>query len=108
MRDPAAVEAYRRDPLVHHGRMTLRSVAQVVASAQTLPRRLGALSMPLLTLHGGADRLAAPAGSSTIHRHIASADRTEHVYPGVLHDVLRDLPRARLRVDLISWIDERI
>ena len=60
-RDPEVVRDYRTDPLNHTGKMVARTGAELMATALAMPQRLPALTLPLLVLHGTADRLVPPA-----------------------------------------------
>jgi acylglycerol lipase len=103
-RDPEVVRAYRQDPLVHHGKIPARTGAEVLATTQALPARLPRLTVPLLLLHGGEDRICAPSGSTTVHAGVSSADRTLHHYPGLYHEVFNEPERDRVLDDLVSWL----
>ena len=106
-RDPAEVEAYRADPLVHHGRLPVRTVAEIVASAEAFPEQVPSLTLPLLLVHGSDDQLAPVAGSRMVHERAGSGDNTLKVYDGLFHEVLNELPEDRERVlsDIVAWLD---
>jgi alpha-beta hydrolase superfamily lysophospholipase len=106
--DPDAIRAYRSDPLVHHGRMSLRSVAETIAATARISPRLGEIDAALLTMHGGHDVLAAPHGSAVLHASVAGEDRTQRIYPDAQHDLLHDRSAERVRADIVEWIAERI
>jgi len=54
--DPAVVDAYRRDPLVHN-RMTARGYRSLVAAAADANRMASQCRIPVLVLYGTADRI---------------------------------------------------
>jgi len=106
-RDTGQVEAYRADPLVHHGRLPVRTVAEIVATTEAFPEQVPSLSLPLLLVHGSEDQLAPVAGSRMVHERAGSEDKTLEVYDGLFHEVLNELPADRERVlsDVVAWLD---
>ena len=73
--DPAEVEAYRSDPLVHQGKLPARTIAEMAAAIETFEDRMGNLTLPLLGMHGSEDRLAPVEGSRMVNRLAGSAER---------------------------------
>jgi acylglycerol lipase len=106
--DPQELSAYRADPLVHHGRETVRTVAEIIAATRTLPDRLADVTMPVLLLHGDQDVLAAPAGSELVHRRVSSPDRTITRYPDAGHDLLHDHCAEQVSGAIRDWVLARI
>lgn len=106
-RDSREVEAYRTDPLVHHGRLPLRTVAEIVTAARRLPDQVVGLEIPLLVVHGSEDGLAPLAGGRLVYERAASNDKTMKVYDGFFHEILNELPEDRERVfaDVMAWLD---
>jgi len=105
-RDPAEVEAYRTDPLVHHGKLPVRTVAEIAAATEAFPGQVGSLTLPLLLVHGSEDRLVSVRGSRMVHERASSADKTLEIYDGLFHEVLNELPEDRQRVlaDIVAWL----
>jgi acylglycerol lipase len=106
-RDPAEVEAYRTDPLVHHGKLPVRTVAEIAAATERFPEQVGSLTLPILLVHGSEDRLAPVRGSRTVHERAGSDDKTLKIYDGLFHEVLNELPedRARVLADIVAWLN---
>ncbi len=107
-RDPDVVRAYRQDPLVYRGRIKARTGAEVLAAMQRLPARLPLLSIPLLILHGTADRICPVAGSTMLHELVSSPDKTLRRYPGLYHEVFNEPEREAILTDLISWFNDHL
>ncbi len=105
--DPAEVEAYRSDPLVHQGKLPARTIAELAAAIETFEDRMGNLTLPLLGMHGSEDRLAPVEGSRMVNRLAGSADKTLKVYDGLRHEIFNERPADRERVigDLLAWLD---
>jgi acylglycerol lipase len=106
-RDPAEVEAYRSDPLVHHGKLPVRTVAEIAAATESFPGQVASLTLPLLLVHGSEDRLAPVRGSRMVYERASSLDKTLEIYDGLFHEVLNELPedRARVLADIIAWLN---
>jgi alpha-beta hydrolase superfamily lysophospholipase len=105
-RDPAQVEAYRTDPLVHHGKLPVRTVAEIAAATEAFPEQVESLTLPLLLVHGSEDRLVSVQGSRMVYERASSEDKTLEIYDGLFHEVLNELPEDRQRVlaDIVAWL----
>ncbi len=105
-RDPAEVAAYRFDPLVHHRRLPVRTIAEAGVAIETLPERLPQLRLPLLVLHGSEDRIVPPAGGRLAYERAGSSDKALRLYAGFYHDLFKEPAGERQRVldDLVAWL----
>jgi acylglycerol lipase len=107
-RDPQVVEAYRADPLVHHGKLPARTLAELVSAIDAFPERVGRITLPTLILYGTADALAPPRGSEMLGDRIGSADLTVTPYEGLYHEILNEPERETVMVDLCVWLDAHV
>jgi alpha-beta hydrolase superfamily lysophospholipase len=107
-REPQAVDRFRDDPLVFHGRFTVRMAAEIGRAMREVSRQAAALKVPLLILHGGQDRICGPEGSRHLFEKAASDDKTFHLYEGFYHEVFDEPERGRVFSDLISWLDRHV
>lgn len=103
-RDPQVVTAYLADPLVYTGKMSARLAAEMFAAMAGVRAHAGSISLPLLLLHGGADRLAAPEGSQFLAEHVSSPDRELKIYPGLFHEIFNEPERDSVISDVTDWI----
>ncbi len=106
-RDPAVVNAYESDPLVHHGKLPARTAAELASAVDTLPDAVGAITVPTLILYGTADGLCPPAGSQMLGERIGAADKTVKAYDGLFHEILNEPERGAVLADIRSWLAER-
>lgn len=109
-RDEAEVRAYRDDPLVTVGSLPARTVGELGRAIRTrFGRELHAVTLPLLLVHGTADRLVPPVASEQVRDRVGSGDVTLLLYPELRHEVLHELPEDRERAlgDIVAWLDER-
>jgi acylglycerol lipase len=109
-RDPAEVEAYRTDPLVHHGKLPVRTVTEIASATEALPEQVPRLALPLLLVHGSEDQLSPPDGSRMVYERASSEDKTLKIYDGLFHEVLNELAedRARVLADVDTWLSEHV
>jgi len=107
-RDPKVVAEMNADPLIAGEAQPTKTVAAMVRADERLESEFPLITLPLLILHGGADKAAKPEGSRAFHDRAGSLDKTLKVYDGHVHDLLRDLDREIVMADLIQWIEARI
>ena len=107
-RDPEVVRDYQADPLVHHGRLPARTVAELAAAVDRFPDAVAAITIPTLILYGTADRLCPPAGSTMLGERIGASDRQVKAYPGLYHEILNEPERAAVLADIRAWLSERV
>ncbi len=105
-RDPREVQAYRTDPLVHHGKLPVRTVAEIADATEAFPQQLGNLTLPLLLVHGSEDRLVSVRGSRLVHERASSDDKTLKIYDGLFHEVVNELSddREHVLTDIGAWL----
>ena len=104
-RDPAVVAAYRADPLNRMGKVRARTGAEMITAVAAMPERLRRLTLPLLVIHGGADRLVPPAASGFVVSTVSSADVTHTVYEGLFHEPHNEPEQDRVLDDVVGWLD---
>jgi lysophospholipase len=107
-RDPAVVQAYRSDPLVHHGKVPARTAVQLADAVERFPSTVGAITVPTLILYGTADGLCPPAGSVMLDERIGAADKTVHAYDGLFHEILNEPERETVLDDIVGWLATRV
>lgn len=66
------------------------------------------LRVPLLLLHGEADRVVPPAGSAAFLAEAGSPDKTRLTYPGAGHNLPLETCREQVFADLIRWLESRV
>jgi alpha-beta hydrolase superfamily lysophospholipase len=106
-RDTAVRDAIVSDPLFHR-KGSARLAAEVLATASALRRSAARFSVPLLLLHGGADRMVFPDGSRAFFDTVGQRDKRYLEYPGAYHALLADLDRDRVLEDVEHWMEERL
>jgi len=104
-RDPAVVRAYESDPLVYHGSIPARTLAELIKAMQSLQQKAHELRIPVLIQHGTADTLVPLAAMHPIYQHLGVAkSRTMQVYEGLYPEVYNEPERDRVIADLEAWL----
>lgn len=102
-RDPAVVQAYLADSLVHD-RVTPALVRFIVDAGEQV-RSLGpAWRIKTLLLYAGADRCVAPAGSAAFAT-AAAACVTAREFPTLFHEIFNEPERDTVFDALQAWLD---
>jgi acylglycerol lipase len=103
-RDPAVVKAYKTDPLVYPGKVTARLGAEMIKAMGQIGAQASRITLPLLILQGGADRLVHPSGAQMLHDLVASVDRKIILYEGFYHEVFNEPEHGRVLRDVEKWL----
>jgi acylglycerol lipase len=103
-RDPAVVEAYEKDPLVYHGKLPVRTVAELAGVIERFPESAAAIKLPTLIMYGTADRLCPPEGSVMLGERIGSSDKTLTPYEGLYHEILNEPEQDLVLDELSAWL----
>lgn len=107
-RDPKAVDMMKTDPLIANEVQPVSTVAAFARADERLEREFGQMTLPVLILHGTADKVTKPEGSQQFYASAGSRDKTLKLYDGHAHDLLNDLDRDRVMDDIVEWLDERL
>jgi acylglycerol lipase len=106
-RDPAVIEAVLADPLFHR-RGTARLSTEVTAAIDRVQRQASALQVPVLILHGSADRMVLPDGSREFFSKLRFPGSELKEYPEAYHGLFADFDADRVLQDVLRWIDSRL
>jgi alpha-beta hydrolase superfamily lysophospholipase len=107
-RDPEVVEALNNDPLIDNEVQPSQTVAEMVRADERLKKEFPLITLPVLILHGTADKATKPSGSQRFFETAGSTDKTLKLYEGHFHDLLNDIDKQLVMADIQSWIDARI
>lgn len=107
-RDPAVVKAMNEDPLIDNETQPASTVAALARANERLKRDFPRITLPLLILHGTADRATDPAGSQFFRDTAGSTDKTLKLYEDHAHDLLNDVGRDTVMEDIIEWLEPRL
>lgn len=107
-RDPKAVERMNNDPLIAKESQPAETASEMLKAAERLKANMPHFNVPVLILHGTADKATRPAGSQYFYDHAGSTDKTLRLYEGHFHDLLNDVDKEKVMADIQAWLDARI
>ena len=107
-RDPAVVADYKADPLVYRGKIPAGIGKALLVVGETMPELAAKITVPLLVVHGGEDRLVSATGSERLVACVASGDVELKIYPQLYHEVFNEPERDRVLDDVTDWIVARL
>jgi len=107
-RDKAVVDAYVNDPLVFRGKVPARMGAELARMWKQLPEQMPRIKLPILIMHGFADRLANPAGSKLLYERVGSKDKTLKLYDKCYHEICNEPERKQVFIDMEAWLTKHI
>ena len=104
--DPAVVNAYRADPLVHHD-VTLGGYLAVRAAMASVRRRAAEMTVPCLILQAGDDRIVSAAASRAFAAAVTAPGSACRVYDGWYHELFNEPDRQQALEALCQWLSTR-
>jgi alpha-beta hydrolase superfamily lysophospholipase len=100
--DPAVVAAYAADPLVHD-QLSFRLGIDLLDGGERALARAEAFRLPVLMMHGSADRLIDPQATQLFHQRASSPDKTLHLWPGLFHETHNELEWEKVVAVSTGW-----
>lgn len=105
-RDPQVVESIRNDPLRFHF-MTARFGMTVQSAMKHAASSASMISVPVLLLQGGEDKLTHPEKARSFFDSIIIEDKTWKLYDGLYHTLPQLRDNEIVLQDIFAWIDAR-
>jgi alpha-beta hydrolase superfamily lysophospholipase len=102
--DPIVVDAALSDPFVWQPDHPARTAREALGGIARVEADGAAIKVPLLLLHGTADRVTPPAGSQLLASHASSSDKQLRLYPGLYHDLIHEPERDTVLSDIVGWV----
>lgn len=107
-RDPAALRALEADSLTQGEVQPAGTVAALLQATDRMRREFPAITLPVLIMHGTADKATVPAGSKLFYEQAGSRDKTLKLYEGHFHDLLNDVGKESVMADMVAWMNTRL
>lgn len=104
--DPAVVQKYDNDPLVHRGNVRVRIGYYIIHISRAIKARLGDLTLPLLIVHGVDDPICPNLGSITLQSGAGSSDKKLKMYDNMFHEIHNEVEKDKVIADFIAWLDQ--
>jgi len=105
-RDPAVVERYVNDPLVH-GTATLAMAKYTIEAIPWAYAHASEWDLPVLIMHGDADAIAYVSGSEEFASKIAQ-DCTLKIWPGLWHETHNEPEKEQVLAYALGWLDGQL
>lgn len=107
-RDPAVVEDYVADPLVHHENIPARMVVSLFDEGARVMASAKDISLPVLLLHGAKDQLTSASASTEFVDMLASSDKQCTIYDGMYHELFNEPEQEAIIKTCCEWITTRL
>ncbi|MFC6592312.1 alpha/beta hydrolase [Deinococcus lacus] len=104
---PSAVEAYKSDPQIYQGKVSVMTAASMMQLGRQLWALYPAWQLPVLAVHGTQDRYTDPDGTRRFMADIASPDKTLLEVEGGYHELLNDEGASETLAAILGWLDSR-
>ncbi|MFM6099288.1 MAG: lysophospholipase [Dolichospermum sp.] len=104
-RNQKILDSYTQDKL-RHTLATARLSTEFFATVDWIHTHAEKWQVPLLILHGGADRIALPAGSQMFYEKVNYPDKLRIEYPGAYHNLHDDINCVEVITDLVDWMNQ--
>jgi alpha-beta hydrolase superfamily lysophospholipase len=106
-RDPSAISTYSQDSL-RHEYASARLATEFLETVNWIQSHVSHLRLPLLILHGSADRVTLPESSWAFCLQVTFPDKECYEFPGSYHDLHLDINSHEVLADLADWIERHL
>ena len=100
--------ADEEDPLQYRGKVRARTGHELLKAQTEVLARMGEITLPLLVMHGGEDRIIDPAAAGEVYSRIGSSDKTNKEWPGLYHELMNEPERDEVFRYIFQWLQERL
>jgi alpha-beta hydrolase superfamily lysophospholipase len=107
-RDPAVVQAYVNDPLVHTGKITACLAAEMLKAMQYVNGQANKITLPIMIVQGSADKLTDPTGAQMLYNTVSSTDKEIIIYDGLYHEVFNEPEHDKVLRDVERWLEAHL
>jgi alpha-beta hydrolase superfamily lysophospholipase len=105
--DPAVIQAYQDDPLVHP-KISTRLALDLVSNGEWIIAHAGEFpSIPLLLMQGSLDRLVSPQATDAFAKG-CSAQLTYKVWEGLYHELHNEFEKDETIQFMVDWMDLQV
>jgi len=104
--DKDYVEDAKEDRLNFHGRMPARTGSELLRVMSRIEENGHALDLPILLVHGTADKICDPEASCAFYNRLKSRDKTLALFDEFYHETFNEPERRRVVDEIREWLDE--
>lgn len=102
-KDPAVVEAYKNDPLVH-GAITASASIGILEAADFLNTYAGEMPVPTLLMHAAEDKLTSQPASEAFAKRV-SGPLTYKKWEGMYHEIHNEPQKLEVLNYILGWME---
>lgn len=103
-REPSVVTDYENDPLNYRGKIPANTGRQMNLAMQAAMAAAASIKVPLLIIHGSADRLTEVSGAELLAERVGSADVTVRIWDGAYHELHNEPEREQVLDEVATWV----
>ncbi|NIJ19008.1 alpha-beta hydrolase superfamily lysophospholipase [Sphingomonas naasensis] len=107
-RDPDWVATLNADPYIKDETQPAATVAALVRADERLREEFPTVTLPVLIMHGTADKATVCKGSEFFYETAGSSDKTLKLYKDHYHDLLADIGKEEVMADIKAWLEARL
>lgn len=101
-RDPAVVEAYKKDPLVH-SKLSVRWFNEWLRCVDMIKRQVIEIKVPVLIMHGAEDKLTSPTAAEQLSKSMKT-NTTFKLWPNGFHEIHNEPDKDDVFQYVVNWI----
>lgn len=105
--DEAADADFTADHRNFAGKVLAGIGAGMQGAAMDTRQHLAEITLPLLAMHGAADRLTDPRGTVLLYEESRSQDKMVVVWPNQKHEIFNDTDRHKIIAFTLDWLNTR-
>ena len=107
-RDPQVQKLFDADPLTYKHKMKAGMGYQLMRAINDAQPLMHKLTLPLLIMHGAADRLTNPSGSQLLYERAQSADKTLKFWTECRHEIFNEPEKDEVIAFTLDWLDVHV
>lgn len=107
-RDIEIVHKYKTDPLVYNGGTKARFGNELLNAGAYVRSKGSSIKLPVLLMHGTADRIADIEGSKQLFNGLASNDKTLKLFEDFYHEILNETEKEKVYQEILNWLEKRV
>lgn len=106
-RDPAVERRLQADPLCYNGPARARLANELYRASIRTRAEVERLTLPMLIMHGAADRYTNPQGSILLYERARSGDKELKLWDNNWHEIFNDLDKEQVIAHMVRWLEAR-
>jgi alpha-beta hydrolase superfamily lysophospholipase len=106
--DPAMKQKWHDDKLIFKGWTRISLGKYILDTGEMIQAHASEITLPLLIMHGGSDRLTPISGSHILYEKAGSDDKTLKIWEGMKHEIFNERDREQVISHLIEWLNQQV